>query len=85
MFGHPLIDLWLAHERGEPAVAPDLQDVPPHLENVTWRFACTTDGCAPWKDVASAELHGTRWLAPARQCPTCRAWVTGASPHIPSD
>jgi hypothetical protein len=75
MFG-PLINAWLAHERGEPLEQRRRQAPPPHLQGLTWHFLCE---CGyRWKaEDTDAELRDGHWCPPVRECVGCHAWIDG--------
>jgi hypothetical protein len=75
------VQVFGAHQRGVDDVVPPR--VPPHLEDVAWRFACVCG--RGWGAEASARVVEGRVVPPRRQCVGnrdadlgCGRWVSGS-------
>jgi hypothetical protein len=71
---NPLLDLWLAHSRGD-ETRPHRPEPPPHLMDQTWRFLCACG--TTFQHEADAVWRDEAWRSPLRPCVECRAWVDG--------
>jgi hypothetical protein len=72
----PLIDLWMAHARGEPAEQRATREgPPPHLQGVEWTYHCPC-GCG-WRAMGDAEWHDGAWRGRAVECVGCHQWIRG--------
>lgn len=72
----PLVDLFLAHTRGEPAERIVAREVPPpHLQGIEWRYLCE---CGyGWRHTSDAVWRGAGWVGPPMACVGCHQWILG--------
>lgn len=65
--------------RGVPDVVPPI--VPPHLQDIAWRFVCWCG--VTWTRDDSAIVRDGQIGPPRRQCVSCGAWVSGHPVSLP--